>query len=441
MPQQSTPRPLATWSRARGVWETDNQNLCGHLVPSSGTWPISGSMRSGRVYAPLTSAPPTGASASSSPPGPPGPSPAEDGALHPLGSPALLNTPTASDGKRTTVSSNARDNHGATTLGEQVIALPTPTARDYKGVINPTVRTHADGSARLASEGTLPDAVLALLPTPTASEGGARGDLGPARGPALRDLAPAMLMPTPTTAPTTGNGHARDLGSEVRLLPTPAVNDMGAGKSVADWDAWTAKMKSAHGNGNGHGPSLAIEAARLAADAREIALPTPRAATARSSRAAMTAEHWSAPSLEQALEIAVGVLPREFESWDQVPGSSRPQVDPAAAADAPESESAGCGCAAWGRYAGAIHRWELVLRRAAPAPTELGTKDNPRLAAEAVEFMMGLPKGWVTAVPGITRAAQLKMLGNGVVPQQAILALDTLLRRAAATTATGRLRS
>jgi hypothetical protein len=52
------------------------------------------------------------------------------------------------------------------------------------------------------------------------------------------------------------------------LLPTPAVNDMGEGKTVEAWDEWTAKMKAAHGNGNGHGASLSIEAQRL--------LPTPR---------------------------------------------------------------------------------------------------------------------------------------------------------------------
>jgi DNA (cytosine-5)-methyltransferase 1 len=36
--------------------------------------------------------------------------------------------------------------------------------------------------------------------------------------------------------------------------------------------------------------------------------------------------------------------------------------------------------------------------------------------------MMGLPEGHVTNV-GLTRAQQLKALGNGVVPQQAALAL------------------
>ena len=47
------------------------------------------------------------------------------------------------------------------------------------------------------------------------------------------------------------------------MLPTPAVNDMGAGKTVEAWDEWTAAMQAKHGNGNGHGKSLAIEAARL----------------------------------------------------------------------------------------------------------------------------------------------------------------------------------
>jgi DNA (cytosine-5)-methyltransferase 1 len=46
--------------------------------------------------------------------------------------------------------------------------------------------------------------------------------------------------------------------------------------------------------------------------------------------------------------------------------------------------------------------------------------------------MMGLPEGWVTDVPGLSRNAQLKALGNGVVPQQAAMALRMLLERAGA---------
>lgn len=48
---------------------------------------------------------------------------------------------------------------------------------------------------------------------------------------------------------------------------------------------------------------------------------------------------------------------------------------------------------------------------------------------------MGLSEGWVTDVPGLTRNEQLKLLGNGVVPQQAEHALRLLLARVTATEA------
>lgn len=48
-----------------------------------------------------------------------------------------------------------------------------------------------------------------------------------------------------------------------------------------------------------------------------------------------------------------------------------------------------------------------------------------RLNAKFVEYMMGLPDGWVTDV-GLSRSQQLKILGNGVVPQQAEYALELL---------------
>jgi DNA (cytosine-5)-methyltransferase 1 len=42
--------------------------------------------------------------------------------------------------------------------------------------------------------------------------------------------------------------------------------------------------------------------------------------------------------------------------------------------------------------------------------------------------MMGLPAGWVTDVPGMSRNEQLKALGNGVVPQQADAATRIILQ-------------
>jgi DNA (cytosine-5)-methyltransferase 1 len=41
--------------------------------------------------------------------------------------------------------------------------------------------------------------------------------------------------------------------------------------------------------------------------------------------------------------------------------------------------------------------------------------------------MMGLPEGWLTAVPGLTRTQQIKLGGNGVVPRQAAAAYRYLL--------------
>lgn len=62
------------------------------------------------------------------------------------------------------------------------------------------------------------------------------------------------------------------------------------------------------------------------------------------------------------------------------------------------------------------------MGRAAPAPIVPGTK---QLNARMVEWMMGLPEGWVTDLIPNRRA--LKVLGNGVVPQQAALAIRGLL--------------
>lgn len=79
-------------------------------------------------------------------------------------------------------------------------------------------------------------------------------------------------LPTPRAA----NGDNRNqtiykrqgpqnLENALALLPTPTVNDMGAGKEPQAWEAWTERMKEAHGNGNGHGKSLEQEALKAGA--------------------------------------------------------------------------------------------------------------------------------------------------------------------------------
>lgn len=92
----------------------------------------------------------------------------------------------------------------------------------------------------------------------------------------------------------------------------------------------------------------------------------------------------------------------------------------------------------WAQYEAAIRRHERVLGRPAPAPTETGPKGGARLSPRFVEFMMMLPDGHVTdpaiwdgmtdkrgkvltgdRLTSAARNAQLKALGNGVVPLQA----------------------
>ncbi|MFD8598383.1 DNA cytosine methyltransferase [Kitasatospora sp. NPDC059646] len=84
----------------------------------------------------------------------------------------------------------------------------------------------------------------------------------------------------------------------------------------------------------------------------------------------------------------------------------------------------------WGPYADAIRRWEAATGRPAPGPVDAAGRLSPAF----VEWLMGLPAGHVTAVPALTRTAQLKALGNGVLPAQAEHALRLLLDRATADT-------
>lgn len=165
----------------------------------------------------------------------------------------------------------------------------------------------------------------------------------------------------------------------VTLLPTPTAVDMGSGKTVQEWDDWTEAMRERHGNGNGHGDSLEVEALRL--------LPTPNASDG---------PH-GGPGMRNGRGVA-----------DALPGIN-----------------------AFGPYQAAIGRWGQALGRPAPPPTQSGKDGRPRLSPRFVEWMMGLPEDRVTGLD-LSVSMELKILGNGVVPQQAAHALQILIGRAAA---------
>ena len=73
------------------------------------------------------------------------------------------------------------------------------------------------------------------------------------------------------------------------------------------------------------------------------------------------------------------------------------------------------------KFQPAIEKWEKVLGRKAPAPVKDG-----KLNALFSEFMMGVPEGWITDID-LPYTQKVKACGNGVVPQQAALALSILL--------------
>ncbi|WP_282792063.1 DNA cytosine methyltransferase [Streptomyces sp. CC224B] len=107
-------------------------------------------------------------------------------------------------------------------------------------------------------------------------------------------------------------------------------------------------------------------------------------------------------------------------------GQRRHQGEPGPEARRRNAVACGRSGIDWGPYAHAVARWEAITQRPAPRPTD----DRGRLTAAFVEWMMGLDSGHVTGVPGLSRPAQLRALGNGVVPQQAAYVLRLLLRRA-----------
>ncbi len=245
-----------------------------------------------------------------------------------------------------------------------------------------------------------------LLRSPTASqgEGGALGEeTARARGNTvgIRDQAIDIaklngesvsrvqmnLMPTPNTMDhlpardpskidKSKGGHANVRETVINdLMPTPASRDHKDG---------TAEHKR-------DGVVQVDTVARAIFNSGEVMLGTPRGSSA------------NGPTAKQ---VALGAPKARLE--DQV-------------------EAAMQGVTNWGKFEPAIRRWEQVLGRPAPAPTKPDGKEGAhRLSSRFTEWMMGVPEGWITDV-GLTRNEELKACGNGVVPQQAELALRMLL--------------
>jgi DNA (cytosine-5)-methyltransferase 1 len=88
---------------------------------------------------------------------------------------------------------------------------------------------------------------------------------------------------------------------------------------------------------------------------------------------------------------------------------------------------------AYTRYEGWTDEWQTQeLGRGSASLVDLcmqnppATLDRDKVNVKFVEYMMGLEPGWVTDMD-ISLTQKFKLLGNGVVPQQALHALQELL--------------
>ena len=185
-----------------------------------------------------------------------------------------------------------------------------------------------------------------------------------------------------------------------RLLPTPVATNPNDRESVETWEARRRRTKERVGNGNGFGTPLSA-AMRL--------LPTPLSSDANGAD-----QHGTGGA---DLRTAVQLLPTP--TTEPMTGNGH-------------ARNLGAEVKRWGDYAAAIASHERLMGRPAPSPTEPGAKGKPRLSVRFVEWVMGLPDGWVADVPGLTRNEALRALGNGVVPAQAAHAVALCLSRAEA---------
>ncbi|MBQ0905448.1 hypothetical protein [Micromonospora sp. U21] len=253
--------------------------------------------------------------------------------------------------------------------------LPTPCARDGKGpghqyglpdLIEPTGSTHG------------------LLPPSTVADSRSSGIATAGR-----------ITPIPRAGGT--------LTDAARLLPTPRASDTGTPGRRA---------------GKGFRPPLS-----------QVLLPTPRATDGEKGCPGQRGSHGDLTLPSAAVRVPAQTLPTPRASDGHGPGQHGDGGADLRTTIAGLSNRLGhLDEDRWGVYAAAVARWELLLGRSAPEPTQTGRHGKPVLAPPFVEWLMGLQDGHVTdPALGLPRTLALRVLGNGVVPQQAAAALRLLL--------------
>lgn len=325
-----------------------------------------------------------------------------------------------------------------------VPTLPTPCARDGKGP------GHQYGLPDLIE----PDGSRhSLLPTPTSASAGSNRSMSPgaARRPSLPQLVREQALPQsaarvtdrdnyPLESEAAAQGHLVGQGAGTTrlrtLLPTRTVAD---GRSSANATAGRTVQ-------TGHSGHTLTDAARLLPTPRasdtgtpgrragrgfrpplsQVLLPTPRATDGAKGCPAQRGSHGDLTLPSAAVRIPARTLPTPTGSDGRGPGRHGTGGADLRSTIVHLSEPVQLDKARWGDYAAAVARWEALVGRPAPEATQLGRHGKPVLAPRFVEWLMGLERGWVTDLD-LPRTLALRVLGNGVVPQQAAAAIQLLL--------------
>ena len=153
----------------------------------------------------------------------------------------------------------------------------------------PLARYDRDSQSWRTSEDTslwdLPTS-LGTLPTWGMTQGGDLFELPTPERPT--SVPECSSLPTPQATPAMSEALDITLGmyqrrggttkgrleESIALLPTPAVNDMGGGKTIEWWDEWAPRQKSSDGRPAPHGKSLSIEALRMTLTGESISKPS-----------------------------------------------------------------------------------------------------------------------------------------------------------------------
>jgi len=295
-----------------------------------------------------------------------------------------LPTPRAQNGEERNMNIWERPADQPQNLENALANLPTPKARDYKDA------NSLDYAANRVTDfsHSLP-AVVATLPTPRAQ---VRQDIYN-REDYHYNLEEALAtLPTPNArdykdqsfSPRVLDGRSHGELPEIvgrNFLPTPTARDGTKASTNPD----TSARRRAAGR-----------QAFLTDIVQTDLMPTPT-----------------------VMDMGNNKTPEEWAAWKDEQRAKHNNGNS-------HGESLTQAAIAWGKYEPAIRRWENLTREA-PEPT-VPHKDKRRLNPAFVEWMMGLPAGHVTG-HGLSAAKELKMLGNGVVPQQARSAITQLMER------------